>query len=174
MLSVEFADFGFGTVVGAVVTGFILILLDQRRRKDEKKRLFLEEKRLMYRNTIQAFELLAAQVRYLGMWDARFKDVQEAKELDEEESQFLLETGERAFATLAETQRRWNRDGTDFSILASSSVKRAATAALETIQQMLACIAADEPCDLTVMQVILEEELQNFRYYIRQDLGTNA
>jgi hypothetical protein len=42
------------------------------------------------------------------------------------------------------------------------------------MQQMLACIAADEPCDLTVMQVILDEELQNFRFYIRRDLGTDA
>jgi hypothetical protein len=37
MLAIEFADFGFGTVVGAIVTGSILILLDQRRRKDEQK-----------------------------------------------------------------------------------------------------------------------------------------
>jgi hypothetical protein len=35
MLAVEFADFGFGTVVGTVVTGSILIFLDHRRRSDE-------------------------------------------------------------------------------------------------------------------------------------------
>lgn len=171
MLTVEFADFGFGTVVGAVVTGFILILLDQRRRKDEKKRLFLEEKRLMYRNVIQTFDLFAAQVVLFGRFDPYFRRVEE---LDPEAQEMV----ERAYGllknVLAKTKERYWDEGTDFSLLASSSVKRAATAALETMKQMMACIEADEPCDLTVMQVILEEELQNFRFYIRRDLGTDA
>jgi len=86
MLAVEFADFGFGTVVGAVVTGSILILLDQRRRKDEKKRLFLEEKRLMYRNVDQAFDLLAEQVVLFGKWNEIYE---KAEELDPEGLELL-------------------------------------------------------------------------------------
>jgi hypothetical protein len=171
MLAVEFADFGFGTVVGAVVTGFILILLDQRRRNDERKNRFLEEKRLMYRNVAQSFDILAAQVDYFGKWQALFE---RADELDPEGLKLLEEMGLLLKKTFAETRRRYWDDGTDFSMLASTAAKRAATAALETMQQMLACMAADEPCDWTFMQVMLEGELQNFRYFAREDLGIDA
>jgi proline dehydrogenase len=168
MLAVEFADFGFGTVVGAVVAGSIAILLDQRRRKDEKKRLFLEEKRLMYRNVAQGLELLTAQVLFFGMWNEHFK---KAEELDAEELKLLLETGERAKKTLAVTRRRYQEYKTDFALLGSQSAGRAVFEAMETIQQMLACIAADEPCDLTSMEVKLKEQVRNFRYIAREDLG---
>jgi hypothetical protein len=169
--AVEFADFGFGTVVGTVVAGSIAIFLDQRRRNDERKTRFLEEKRLMYRNVTQAFELLAAQVVFFGKWNSHFM---RAEELDPEGLKLLLEAGETAKKTLAETRRRYWDNGTDFSMLASREAKRAATAALETLQQMLACIAADEPCDWTWMQVIFEEQLNHFRHFARRDLGIDA
>jgi hypothetical protein len=171
MLAVQFADFGFGGVVGAVVTGSILIFLDQRRRKDEKKSRFLEEKRLMYRNVAQAFDLLAENVFFFAKWDSWFK---RAEELDVEALKLLEETGQASMKHVAEIRQQYANDGTDFSLLASRAAKRAATAALETIQQMLVCIAAEEPCDTSVMEVILKEELQNFRYYARQDLGIDA
>jgi len=171
MLAVEFADFGFGTVVGAVVTGSILILLDQRRRKDEKKRLFLEEKRLMYRNVDQAFDLLAEQVVLFGKWNEIYE---KAEELDPEGLELLEGMGLALKKSLAETRRRSYEHGADFSLLASRAAKEAATAALETIQQMLTCMGAEEPCNWTFMQVILEEQLHNFRYFARQDLGIDA
>jgi hypothetical protein len=171
ILAVKFADFGFGAVVGAIITGAIWIFLDQRRRNDERKSRFLEEKRLMYRNVVQAFDAMAEQVILFGKFDPYFR---RAEELDPE----AQELAERAYQllnkSLAENRRRYWDHGTDFSLLASKAPKRAATAALETMQQMLACIAADEPCDLTVMQVVLEDELHNFRYFVRQDLGIDA
>jgi hypothetical protein len=165
MLAVQFADFGFGTVVGAVVAGSIAILLDQRRRKDEKKRLFLEEKRLMYRNIADAFDLLAEQVVLFGKWNAHFK---KAEELDPEGLKLLETMGLALKGTLAETRRRQYEHGNDFSLLASREAKRAASAAMETIHKMLTCMGAEEPCDWTWMEVILKEELQNFRYFARQ------
>jgi len=62
MLAVEFADFGFGTVVGAIVTGSILIFLDHRRRSDEKKNRFLAEKRLAYRSIAQVLDVIDEQI----------------------------------------------------------------------------------------------------------------
>jgi hypothetical protein len=168
MLAVEFADFGFGTVVGAVVTGSIAIFLDQRRRKDEKKSRFLEEKRLMYRNVAQAFDLLAEQVVFFGKWG---EHVERADEFDSEGLKLLEEMGETLKKTFAETRRRYWNDGADFSLLASGAAKRAASAVMGTLQQMLACMGADEPCNWTWMQVILEEQLHNFHYFARRDLG---
>lgn len=171
MLAVEFADFGFGTVVGAVVAGSIAVFLDQRRRKDEKKSRFLEEKRLMYRNVVQAFDAMAEQVILFGKFDPYFR---RAEELDPEAQELVERAYQLLNKSLAENRRRYWDDRTDFSLLASREAKQAATAALGTLQQMLVCIAADEPCDWTFMQVILEEQLHNFRYFAREDLGIDA
>jgi hypothetical protein len=171
MLAVQFADFGFGTVVGAVVAGSIAVFLDQRRRKDEKKSRFLEEKRLIYRNVVQAFDAMAEQVVLFGKFDPYFR---RAEELDPEAQELVERAYQLLNKSLAENRRRYWDDRTDFSLLASREAKQAATAALGTLQQMLACIAADEPCDWTFMQVILEEQLHNFRYFARQDLGMDA
>jgi HK97 family phage major capsid protein len=164
------ADFGFGTVVGAVVAGSITIFLDQRRRKDEKKRLFLEEKRLMYRNVAQALDLMDEHIMLFSKYEPYFRKVEE---LNPEARETAQQAYEVLKDSLAEVQARY-WDGVDFSLLASGAAKRAATSVLETMRQMLACLAADEPCDLTVMKVILDEELQQFRYYARQDLGIDA
>jgi hypothetical protein len=56
---VQFADFGFGTVVGAVIAGAVAIFLDQRRRRDETKNRFLDEKRRGYMNVILALDMMA-------------------------------------------------------------------------------------------------------------------
>jgi len=168
---VSLADFGIGTVVGTSITSAVAIFLDQRRRKDEKKRLFFEEKRLMYRNVAQAFDVMAEQVVLFGKFDPYFRRVEE---LDPEGQEIV----ERAYGLLkdilAKTKERYWDDQTDFALLASREAKQAATAALETMQQMLACIASDEPCDWTFMQVLLEEQLHNFRYFAREDLGIDA
>jgi gas vesicle protein len=171
MLAVEFADFGFGTVVGAAVAAFVAIFLDQRRRKDEKKNRFLDEKRLMYRNVVQAFEAMAQQIDLFSKFEPFFR---KAEELDPEAQELLQQASENLHRMFTETRRRYRDDGTDFSLLASAAAKRSLSGALGTMQQMLICIGADEPCDVSIMQVILEEELQIFRYYARQDLGIDT
>jgi hypothetical protein len=82
--------------------------------------------------------------------------------------------GQALKSSIAEARQEYWNDATDFSLLASEATKRVISGALETMQQMLICIAAEEPCDWTWMQVILEHELQNFRYFARQDLGIDA
>jgi hypothetical protein len=88
MLAVEFADLGFGTVVGAVVAGSIAIFLDQRRRNDEKKNRFLGEKRLMYRNLVKSLELLDEQIILYSKFQPYFKKIDE---LDPEDQQLVQE-----------------------------------------------------------------------------------
>jgi hypothetical protein len=171
MLAVEFADFGFGTVVGAVVAGSIAIFLDQRRRKDEKKRLFLEEKRLMYRSVIQSLELLDEQIILYSKFVPYFKEVEE---FDEEGQQLVQEVRKGFRKTLAEARSRYDDHLVDFSLLSSRQAAHTAKSAAETLRQILACIEMDEPCNWSFMQVIFEAELQNLRFYVRQDLGTDA
>ena len=104
MLAIEFADFGFGTVVGAVVAGSIALFLDQRRRTDEKKNRFLEERRLMYRNVAQAFDVMGEQVVLFGKFEPYFRRVEE---LDPEAQEIV----ERAYGLLknilAKTKERY-------------------------------------------------------------------
>jgi hypothetical protein len=58
MLAVQFADFGFGAVVGAFLSGGVAIFLDQRKRKDAQKDRFLEEKKRAYRDFLHFSDLL--------------------------------------------------------------------------------------------------------------------
>jgi len=105
------------------------------------------------------------------MTKSHFRKVEE---LDPEAQQLVQQVSERLRSSLAKTRQRYRNDGTDFSLLGSPAAKRAATASLETLQQMMACISLDERCDLSWMQVMFEEELQNFRIYARRDLGIDA
>jgi hypothetical protein len=105
------------------------------------------------------------------MWNEHFK---RTEEIDTEGLKLLLETGERAEKTLAETRRRYQEYGTDFSLLASQSAARAVFEVMETMQQMLTCMGAEEPCDWTSMEAVLKKQIRNFRYSAREDLGIDA
>ena len=168
ILAVEVADFGFGTVVGAVVAGSIAIFLDQRRRTDERKSRFKEERRLMYKNIVQTFEIFGEHMLLIAKFQPYFR---RAEELDPEAQQLVQHVFEGLQNSLAKIHHRFFDYGVDLSLLGSRAAALAASALLETLEKMLDCIAADERCDLSWMQVIFEEELQNFRHFARQDLG---
>jgi hypothetical protein len=171
MLAVEFADFGFGTVVGAIVAGAIAIFLDQRRRKDEKKRFFLEEKRLVYKNVVQSLEMFCEQIVLFSKFLPYFNRVEE---LDPEAQQIVREAYEGLQGTLAQSRRRFDSHSIDISLLGSRRVLSAAKSAMGTLRQMMLCIEEDERCDLTIMQVMFEEQLHRLSYYARHDLGMDA
>ena len=171
MLAVEFADFGFGTVVGAVVAGSIAIFLDQRRRNDEKKNRFLEEKRLMYRNAIQSLELLDEQIILYSKFQPYLERIED---LNPEDQKLVQEAHERLRKTLSEARSRYDDHLVDFSLLSSRQAANTAKGAAGTLQQIIACIEMDEPCNWSFMQVIFEAQLQNLRYDARRDLGLDA
>jgi len=168
MLALEFADFGFGTVVGAIVAGSIAIFLDQRRRTDERRSRFIEERRLMYKNIVQTFEMFGEQMLLFAKFQPYFR---RTEELDPEAQQLVQQAFEGLQNSLAKINQRFIDYGVDLSLLGSRAAALAASALLETLDKMLDCIAADERRDLSWMQVIFEGELQNFRHFARQDLG---
>jgi hypothetical protein len=134
MLAVQFADFGLGTIVGAVVAGSITIFLDQRRRKDEKKNRFVEEKRLMYRNVVQALELLDEQIILYSKFHPYFKKIEE---LEPEVQEIAQEAHEKLQKALAETRSRYGDHIVDFSLLSSREAALATESALETLNRIL-------------------------------------
>jgi hypothetical protein len=170
MLAVEFADFGFGTVVGAVVGGSIAILLDHRRRKDEKKRLFLEEKRLMYRNVIQTYDLLADEMVLLagmGPYYERLKK-REPEALEQLE---LLNVFSRMNAKIRE---QLLDNHADFTLLGSRASGLASIKLQDIVERMRECIISGEPEKVVELRKEYDSASRDFRNIVRQDLGIDA
>jgi hypothetical protein len=168
MLAVEFADFGFGTVVGAVVTGSILIFLDYRRRKDEKKRLFLEEKRLMYRTVSQAFDTMANGMVFLA-WMKPYLETRE--EHEPEASKQIDQASSVTSMMLEKAQEQVMEYGGDFALLGSRASGAAALKVMDVIQRMQKCIISGEYEKVVELRKEYDSASRDFLSTIRQDLG---
>jgi hypothetical protein len=168
MLAVEFADFGFGTVVGAFVTGAILVFLDQRRRKDEKKRLFLEEKRLMYRSVSQAYDMLADNMEILAKVGPYLDRLEElSPEVLELIDQFVANFSRR----LEEAKQQYMDHRDDFTLLGSRASGIAATKVLSVAKRMRECLVSGEYEKVLELRKEYNSARRDLRYVMRQDLG---
>jgi hypothetical protein len=167
MLAVQFADFGFGTVVGTVVTGSIAIFLDQRRRKDEKKSRFLAEKRLMYRNVLQIHNALADDIALLARMEPFFARLEE---LEPEAHELLKQAAIQFSRRVAKTQEQYRDHRDDFAVLGSRASGVAAIKVSEVIQRMLNCIISGEPEKVAELREEYDLASRDFLLIVRQDL----
>lgn len=171
MLAVQFADFGFGTVVGAVVGGSITLFINEQRRKDEKKRLFLEEKRLMYRNVAQTYDMLADEMLLLARMEPFFARLDE---LEPEALELLEQASIHYSRILAKTQEQYMDTRGDFALLGSRASGVAAMKVVDVIKRMLACIDAGEPEKVAKLHEEYRAASRHFHWIIRKDLGIDA
>jgi hypothetical protein len=171
ILAVEFADFGFGTVVGAVVAGSIAIFLDQRRRKDEKKRLFLEEKRLMYRSVLSGIDMLADDLEIFAKAGPYFDRLEElSPEVFELTGQFAVH-----FSRMIEKTRQQYMDNrVDFPLLGSRASGIAAMKVMSVIDRMYECLTSGEYGKVVELRKEYNSAYRDFRNVVRQDLGIDA
>lgn len=170
MLAVEFADFGFGMAVGAVVAGSINIILDQRRRKDEKKRLFLEEKRLMYRKVVQTFDLLADEMVLLAGMGPYYERLRKREPEALEQLEVL-----NVFSRInAKIQEQLLDNHADFTLLGSRASGIAAIKLQDILERMRECIISSEPEKVVELRKEYDSASREFRNIVRQDLGIDA
>jgi hypothetical protein len=174
MLAVEFADFGFGTVVGAIVAGSIAILLDQRRRKDAKDSRFLDEKRRAYKAVMQLSNVLVDDMLLL----ATFLPIADRLPEGEAFAAADLEHGKALVTRVESNLAKYNADlmdaVTEVTLLDPKSTGEAARMMLMVLKSMGRHLA-----DRNVEKVVgLEGEYRRawfeFRDAARRDLGTDA
>jgi hypothetical protein len=180
MLAVQFADFGFGTVVGAVVAGSIAIFLDQRRRKDEKKTRWQENKQRAYKNFLHFSDLmvndlvliatLAVVLGRLDELDIDPSDIEDVKQLNAWNEE-ALSKGEKHFPQFEER----SRDAVaDFALFAPKSTAEAARKLMHEIGRIAQHIFDDENEKAAALKGEYLRARSEFAVQARRDLGTDA
>jgi hypothetical protein len=180
MLAVQFADFGFGTVVGAVVAGSIAIFLDQRRRKDEKKTRWQENIQGAYKNFLHFSDLmvndlvliatLAVVLGRLDELDIDPSDIEDVKQLNAWNEE-ALSKGEEHFPQFEEHLR----DAVaDFVLFAPKSTAEAARKIAHEIGRIAQHIFDDENEKVAALKGEYLRARSEFVVQARRDLGTDA
>lgn len=66
VLALELADVGIGAAAGAIVSGAVLLILDQRRRSWEKRTRYQDQKRQAYKTFLRMNDLMVSDIRLIA------------------------------------------------------------------------------------------------------------
>jgi hypothetical protein len=139
VLAVKLADVGIGAVLGAIISGAVLLLLDQRRRSWEKQTRFLAERRLSYHNFLRYLDLLRDDNELIADFVLLLKDEKPEGDtkLSPEVTKRTRRLVDRLRANLARYQEHLvETTGTDQALLWPEPIMRAADGMLEAISKM--------------------------------------
>jgi hypothetical protein len=180
MLAVDFADFGFGTVVGAVIAGSVAIFLDQRRRNWERKNRWQEDKRHLYADFIEANWLIFQS----SMTEAAFAIVHEKleKRLDKHDIDDLTELGlmEELMKDAQRFGSRLEEIGSEgklkelvkqLTLIGSNPIRQAADRLADLLYEIQDHLDAGEAEQALSLAKQYIEAHQRFSLLARRDLG---
>jgi hypothetical protein len=128
VLAIKLADVGLGAVLGAIISGAILLILDQRRRSWEKKTRFVAERRLSYTTFLRNVDLLRDDYQLIAdfMLLLRDEEIHGATKISPEAGQRARRLADRLKTNLARYQELVETTATDLAFLWPLSVMRVA------------------------------------------------
>jgi hypothetical protein len=173
VLALELADVGIGAVVGAVISGVVLLVLDQRRRSWEKKTRFLETKQRAYEAFLRFTDLMVSDLLLLAEFWRVLPEWKEGEEVDPAEVSKWERLFNRLEANVAKYEEHQLSALTELTLLAPTIGDPAGKIA-KVLRKMLDALAADEGEKVAA----LEEEYRDVRtallVFAQRDLGVRA
>jgi exonuclease VII large subunit len=175
MPAVEFADFGFGTVVGAVVAGSIAIFLDQRRRNDEKKNRFQDRKQRTYKDFLTFSDVLLSEISLHTTFRLTVKRFEREDIVNQAAADELTEILEEASKTdLDQLEEHFLSAATELGLLAPDSVGRAGYNMWQIAKRMIQRLSDGEDEKAAALEREYGSARREFTLAARRDLGTDA
>lgn len=189
VLALELADVGIGAVMGAIISGTVVLILDQRRRSEDKKTRFLAERRQSYNTFLRHadlvrddIQLIAAFVLLLGDTKPEGATKITPGDLNPEAGKLGVLLVDRLTANLTRYQEQVIESmSTHLALLWPESAQRAGQRVLETLTKMGAYLGnpPDVLANLDVVELsnlaTLDDEYDRARARfvaaVRRDLG---
>jgi hypothetical protein len=171
---VQFADFGFGTVVGTLITAGVALVIDKRRRTDERKNRFLDDKRRGYTSMILALDIMASIQLLHAEFASLLRKFEHGEELDSED----LKASESLDMRLQQIMERYGQEldpGAirELSLLGSRRSTEPVLKMLDVIEQMKEHVAAREFEKAGELADEYERAAADLHAAARRDLGTD-
>lgn len=188
VLALELADVGIGAVLGAIISGTVLLTLDQRRRSEEKKARFLAERRESYNTFLRHASLIRDDVMLIAGFVILLHDTKPgAKTIGRKEGRPEAgKVGELLRDRLGANLVRYQEEviesmSADLAVLWPAPAQRAGQRVLKTLVKMftylgnlddlLANLDASMLGDLAALDDEYDHARARFVAEVRRDLG---
>lgn len=170
----QFADFGFGTVVGTLITAGVAIFVDHLRRRDERKNRFLDKKRRVYKDCLHYGDLMANELQTAAALMSAYEGLKLQKGGRDPADLEHVEQLTKSVNNNVPKHYKHLREGvTEMSLIWPATSVAAGNKLLDVLETLMDHAYKDEYDKVADLIAEYDPVRDAFRKQARRDLGTN-